>query len=77
MKENINYTLLRNAALIAGISLLVMVIAAPFVELFAYPKLVIPGRAAETIQNIKDNKGLFTYVIFGYLLTFIADIVVA
>jgi hypothetical protein len=77
MKENINYTLLRNAALSAGISLLVMVIAAPFVELFAYPKLVIPGRAAETIQNIKDNKGLFTYVIFGYLLKFIADIVVA
>src|SRR6478672_6135539 len=77
MKENTTKTSLRTAALIAGFSLLVMVIAAPFVELFAYPKLVVPGNAAETIQNIKANRGLFIYVIFGYLLTFIADIVVA
>ncbi|HJW18062.1 MAG TPA: DUF4386 domain-containing protein [Flavisolibacter sp.] len=77
MKENIKYTSTRTAALIGGFSLLVMVIAAPFVELIAYPKLVIPGKATETIQNIKDNRGLFTYVIFGYLLTFISDVVVA
>src|SRR6476659_3517390 len=77
MKENTTKTSLRTASLIAGFSLLVMVISAPFVELVAYPKLVIPGKATETIQNIKNNRGLFTYVIFGYLLTFIADVVVA
>jgi hypothetical protein len=54
-----------------------MVVAAPFVELVAYPKLVVPGNAAETIKNITTNKGLFVYVIFGYLLTFICDVVVA
>jgi hypothetical protein len=31
----------------------------------------------KTIKNITDNKGLFVYVIFGYLLTFVCDIVVA
>lgn len=46
-------------------------------ELVAYPKLVVPGNAAETIKNITTNKGLFVYVIFGYLLTFICDVVVA
>jgi len=70
-------TSLRTAALVAGFALLVMVIAAPFVELFAYPKLVVSDNVEKTIKNITDNKGLFVYVIFGYLLTFVCDIVVA
>ncbi len=72
-----NKTSIRTAALIAGFSLLIMVIVAPFAELFAYPKLVVADNAAETIKNITVNKTLFLYVIFGYLLTFICDIVVA
>lgn len=77
MTDNVTKTSLRTAALIAGFSLLVMVIMAPFVELFAYPKLVVPNNATETIKNITSNKGLFVYVLFGYLLTFICDVVVA
>jgi hypothetical protein len=77
MKENISNTSLRTAALTAGFSILVMVIAAPFVELYAYPKLIVAGNATETINNISANKGLFIYIIFGYLLTFISDVVVA
>jgi hypothetical protein len=77
MKENTTKTSLRTASLIAGFSLLVMVIAAPFVELYAYPKLIVPGNATETINNIAVNKGLYIYVLFGYLLTFIADVIVA
>jgi hypothetical protein len=68
---------LRSAALIAGISLLIMVIAAPFAELYALPKLVVQGNAAETAKNIIENKTLFTAVLFGYLITFICDVVVA
>jgi hypothetical protein len=68
---------LRSAALIAGISLLIMVIAAPFAELYAFPKLVVPGNAVETTENIIANKTLFTAVLFGYLITFICDVVVA
>ena len=68
---------LGTAALIAGIGLLIMVIAAPFAELYALPKLVVSGNAAETAQNISSNKALFTAVIFGYLITFLCDLLVA
>ena len=38
----INKTSLGNAALTAGIGLLIMAIAAPFAELYVYPQLVNP-----------------------------------
>ena len=68
---------LRTAALIAGIGLLIMVIAAPFAELYAFPKLIVQDNAAETTKNIIENKALFTAVLFGYLITFICDVLVA
>jgi Domain of unknown function (DUF4386) len=75
--DRIHKTSLGTAALIAGIGLLLMVIAAPFAELYVFPRLVVPGNAAETTQNIIANKALFTSAIFGYLITFICDLVVA
>jgi len=77
MTNSKNKTPLRTAALIAGVGLLVMVIAAPFAELYVYPKLVVPGKAAETVKNIIANRTLFIYGIFGYLVTFICDVMVA
>ena len=68
---------LRTAALIAGIGLLIMAIAAPFAELYAYPRLMISGNAAEIAQNISANKSLFTTAIVGYLIAFLCDLVVA
>ena len=68
---------LRAAALLAGIGLLVMVIAAPFAEMYAYPKLVVPGNASETIQNILANQTLFTLCILAFLTTYICDVLVA
>ena len=75
--NNVNKTSLARAALIAGIGLLIMVIAAPFAELYVFPKLIVPANAAETVKNIIVNKTLFTSAIFGYLITFICDLVVA
>jgi len=72
-----NKTSLGRAALIAGIGLLIMVIAAPFAELYVFPKLIVPENAAETAKNIIANKTLFISGIFGYLITFICDLVVA
>jgi hypothetical protein len=77
MTNNNNKTSLRMAALIAGLGLFVMVIAAPYAELFVYPKLVVPNNAAETIKNITASKTLFISAILGYLVTFICDVVVA
>jgi len=68
---------LRRAAIIAGVGLLIMVIAAPFAELFVFPKLVVPGNATDTAKNIIANKTLFVSGIFGYLVTFICDLLVA
>lgn len=67
---------LRQAALIAGFAMLIMGLT-PFAEFAVYQKLVIPGNIEETVQNILANKRLFLTGIFGYLITFIGDVVVA
>ena len=75
--SNPNITALRAAALIAGLALLTMAIAAPFAELFVFPKLIVPGDATETARNILANQALFRAALFGYLITFICDLVAA
>jgi hypothetical protein len=77
MTNNKNKISLRTAALVAGLGLLLMAIAAPYAELFVYPKLVVRGNATETVKNIIENKSLFISAIFGYLVTFICDVLVA
>lgn len=68
---------LRKAALIAGLTILIMVLVAPFAELFVYPKLINLANPAETAKNIIGHKALFISAIFSYLLTFTGDIVVS
>lgn len=68
---------LSSAALIAGIGLLIMAIAAPFAELYVMPKLVVPYMTLETAANIQAHESLFTAAIYAYFLTFICDLVVA
>jgi len=68
---------LSKAALIAGISLVLSVAAAPFAELYALPKLIVQDKAAETAQNIIANQSLFVATIFSYLVTFVCDLVLA
>lgn len=67
----------RSYALIAGVTILIMAIVAPIAEIYLYPKLIIPGNAAQTIKNISSNKTLFVSLIFCYLVTFTGDIVVS
>lgn len=68
---------LGQAALIAGLGLLIMTFAAPFAEFFVYAKLIVPDNIEQTAQNISANGGLFLAGIFAYLITFICDLVVA
>ncbi|HLO59248.1 MAG TPA: DUF4386 domain-containing protein [Bacteroidales bacterium] len=68
---------LHSAAIIAGIGLLVSLFAAPFAELFALPKLIVPFQPAETANNILHNQTLFSGALIAYLITFISDIVIA
>ena len=69
-----NETSLRTAALIAGLSILAMVVAAPFAELYVFPKLIVRGSWEETTKNIIANEALFRTGTFGYLITFICDL---
>lgn len=68
---------LRQAALIAGFSMLIMAVAAPFAEFFALHKLVIPENIEQTVQNIAAHRGLFLSAIFCYLINFILDVLIA
>jgi hypothetical protein len=77
MTNTTNKISLSSAALIAGLSLLVMAIAAPFAEMYVLPKLIVEGNAAETTRNLLSNLALFRAGVFGYVLTFICDLLAA
>jgi hypothetical protein len=72
-----NQTSLRTAALIAGLAILGSVMVAPFAELYAMPKLVVPYNASETAKNIIEHRTLFISALFAYFITFFLDIVIA
>ena len=77
MTSYTNKISLRAASLIAGLAILGSVIVAPFAELYAYPKIIVPYQAAETAKNIVENRALFIALIFAYFITFLLDIVIA
>lgn len=63
--------------IIAGISLIVMAIAAGFSFGFAHSRLVVAGAPETTLQNLITNKSLFFMELSGWSLIFITDIIVA
>ena len=66
---------LRTAALVTGFGYLLSPVS--YAEFTLYPKLVIPGNAAQTVANIGAHPGTFAAIIVCYLITFLEDIVVA
>lgn len=67
----------RKFALIAGISLIIMTLAAFFSYGFVHGNLVVQGDASATFNNIKSSNMLFKAEIFGWVIILITDIVVA
>lgn len=67
----------RSAALVAGIGLLVMSVAAIWAYMWVFPRLVVPGDAATTAINIAANEMLFRLMIVAFLVVIVADFVVA
>jgi len=65
---------LSSAALVAGISILVMVLTTPFAEFSIFSKLIDYENPTITAENIINNKYLFSTAIFLILLTLIADV---
>src|SRR5947209_16407958 len=68
---------IRQAAIIAASSLLVMSVASPVAFFNIFPKLVVRTNIDQTSQNITAHRGLFVAGMLCYLITFIADIVAA
>jgi hypothetical protein len=67
----------RQAALIAGISLLLMALVAGFSFGYVHSSLVAPGDAESTLKNLQASTGLFRAEIFGWAFILILDVIVA
>jgi hypothetical protein len=67
----------RKAALIAGFGLLIMTLFFLFADLFAFQKLIVPGDATTTANNIMASEMLFRAGICCILIVLICDVVVA
>jgi hypothetical protein len=68
---------LHKAAIVAGIGLLIMTIFAIFANFFVFQKLIIPGDATTTANNIMTNEMQFRIGICSFLIVIICDVVVA
>src|SRR5579871_3645522 len=76
MNHSSNNLSLSKAALLAGIGYVLMM-ATPFVEFYALPKLIVSGDGAATVKNLIDQEALFRYAITGYLVNFTGDVLAA
>ena len=68
---------LRQAAIIAGLGLLLMAVLAPVAQFGVLQKLVVAGDATNTANNILASMWLFRFGIFIFLIVAILDVVVA
>lgn len=67
----------RQIALIAGFSLLLMIVSIILAEVVAMAGIIVDGDAAATVDNILANQGRFRFGIVAYLGVAILDLVVA
>jgi hypothetical protein len=75
MDKNGQMLTLRQAALIAGVSYLLMPVS--FAEFYIYPMLIIRGDIAQTAQNIRTHGSVFAAAILCYLTTLVLDVIIA
>ncbi len=66
----------RFSALISGIALVLMAIAAGFAYGFVYNKLVVPDNAIETTKRITENHSLYSFGLIAWLTVLALDVVV-
>ena len=68
---------IKNSAIIAGISLLLMAIIAPIANFSILQGLIDPNDVAKTVSNITENIGTFRIGIVLFLIVAILDILIA
>lgn len=67
----------RKAAIVAGVSLLLMAVAAGFAYGYVYSELIVPGDPEATIGNLRASGSLFRAGVAGWIIIFILDAIVA
>jgi hypothetical protein len=68
---------LKQAAIIAGIGLILMAIIAPIANFGVLEKLIAPGNAAKTTDNIIASTGIFRIGICCFVFVAVLDVFVA
>lgn len=68
---------LRKAAIIAGIAILVMTIAAVFANDIVRARLFVPDEIVATTRNIQNSEMLFRSFILSWLIVLICDVLAA
>ncbi len=71
------YTDQRKASLIAGFGYLSLFVLAVFANFLVKEGLIVPGKTAETAENIRNSLGLFRLGMASFLLVFLIDVFVA
>ncbi len=66
----------RKQALVAGISLLVMAVAAMFAYGYVFPLVEVEGDPVATWDQLRENNNLFIAGLGGWLVIFITDLLV-
>ncbi|WP_273832340.1 DUF4386 domain-containing protein [Guptibacillus sedimenti] len=72
-----NQNMQQKAAVLSGIALLVMTVAAVFAQGYVHSSLVVEGDATTTLKNIQASQGLFRLEVLGWLIIIIMDLVVS
>lgn len=67
----------RNAAVIVGVTMIMIVLCAGFGYGFVHSSLVIKGDAATTVSQLQQNMPLFRAEIFSWFLILVFDIIIA
>lgn len=70
-------TTLRQGALVAGIAIIIMTVAAVVAMDVTIGSLIVEGDAASTINNIKTSEMLFRIGVFSWLVILICDVLAA
>ena len=66
---------LRQAAVVAGISYFLMPVA--FADFYIFPKLIVSGDIAHTVQNVASHEKLFFVGIVCHFITLVLDVIIA
>jgi hypothetical protein len=76
MNNKINTTK-QSMALVAGISLIVMAIAAGFGYGYAFQNIYVKGNMSETLLNLNKFEILFRFFLLSFVIVLVLDVIVA